>query len=59
MANLSEEERARIIKMLDEWESVRAGANALRIVGEIVKWCLGIAVAVLAVLGFAHNGPGK
>ncbi len=53
--NLSEDERKRIVVMLDEWEAVRAGANALRIIGEIVKWVLGVAVTVLAVVGFQHG----
>ncbi len=53
--NLSEDEHKRIVIMLDEWEAVRAGANALRIIGEIVKWVLGVAVTILAVVGFQHG----
>ena len=53
--NLSEDEHKRIVIMLDEWEAVRAGANALRVIGEIVKWTLGVAVTILAVVGFQHG----
>jgi len=53
--NLSEDEHKRIVIMLDEWEAVRAGANALRIIGEIVKWVLGVSVTILAVVGFQHG----
>ncbi len=53
--NLSEDEHKRIVVMLDEWEAVRAGANALRIIGEIVKWVLGVSVTILAVVGYQHG----
>ena len=56
MDQMTEEQRKRVIAMLDEWEHVRAGVTALKIIGEVVKWVLGIAVAVAAVLGFSSTG---
>ena len=56
MAEMSDEERKRMLSMLDEWEQVRAGVTALRIIGEVVKWTIGIVVAIAAVLGIHHTG---
>jgi hypothetical protein len=56
MSDISDEERKRIVAMLAEWEQVRAGVTALRIIGEVVKWTIGIIVAIAAVLGITHTG---
>ena len=53
---LTEEERKRVVKMLEEWEAVRAGANALKIIGEIIKWCLALAATAMVVLGIHGHG---
>lgn len=55
MDQMTEEQRKRVIAMLDEWEHVRAGVTALRIIGEVLKWCLGIAVAIAAVFGVTQG----
>jgi hypothetical protein len=54
MNELNDEETEKLRQMLESWDNIQAGVKALSVIGEVIKWVAGIAVAIASIISISH-----
>ena len=50
MSQLDEKELERLREMLSTWDDVQAGIKIVSVIGNVIKWMVGVALAVIAAI---------
>ena len=56
MTDLTEDEREKVRDLLESWDNVRVGIHVLSVVGNVVKWVSGVAIAAVLLWTVVHTG---
>lgn len=57
--DLTDEQKAKLIEMIDTWDKADGAIRFLTILGTAIKWILGIGASVALIWSTLHGGSPK
>jgi hypothetical protein len=59
VSELTEEQKARLVQLLEAADRMEAGLKTLTVIGTVVKWIVGLAASFAMIWGVFHGGAPK